>query len=102
LFGGEFQIQTGEIILELRYLPHLLITHPASNSVSVLNLSSKKVERVVHVPGEPQLVRPDDRIAYVSCDQKQVAAINISSGKIENLIEVGAGADGLAWIAANP
>jgi DNA-binding beta-propeller fold protein YncE len=64
-----------------------------------------KVERVIHVPADPQeiVVRPDDRIAYVSCDQsKQVVAINLSSGKIEKVIEVGAGADGLAWAAASP
>jgi YVTN family beta-propeller protein len=83
----------------------LLITQPATDSVLVLNLLSMKVERVIHVPADPQeiVVRPDDRIAYVSCDQsKQVVAINVSSGKIEKVIEVGAGADGLAWAAASP
>jgi YVTN family beta-propeller protein len=83
---------------------HLLITQPSSDSVSVLNLLSMKIEQVIHVPADPQeiLVRPDDRIAYVSCDQsRQVAAINLASGKIEQLIKVGAGADGLAWVAAN-
>jgi DNA-binding beta-propeller fold protein YncE len=81
----------------------LLITHPASDSVSILNLHSMKVEQVIHVPPDPQeiLVRPDDQIAYVSCDRsKQVAAINLSLGKVEKLIDAGAGADGLAWAAA--
>lgn len=82
----------------------LLITQPASDSVLILNLLSMKVEQVIHVPADPQeiVVRPGDRIAYVSCDKsKQVVAINLSSGTIEKVIEVGAGADGLAWVAAN-
>jgi YVTN family beta-propeller protein len=83
----------------------LLVTHPTSDSVSIVNLHSMKVEQVIHVPPDPQeiLVRPDDRIAYVSCDQsKQVAAIDLSSGKVQKLIDVGAGADGLGWAAARP
>ena len=62
----------------------LLITHPASDSVSILNLHSMKVEQVIQVPPDPQeiLIRPDDQIAYVSCDEsKQVAAIDLSSGR---------------------
>jgi len=61
-----------------------LITHPASDSVSILNLHSMKVEQVIQVPPDPQeiLIRPDDQIAYVSCDEsKQVAAIDLSSGR---------------------
>jgi YVTN family beta-propeller protein len=83
----------------------LLVTHPASDSVSIVDLPSMNVEQVIQVPPDPQeiLVRPDDRIAYVSCDQsKQVAAIDLSSGKVQKLINVGAGADGLGWAAASP
>ena len=83
----------------------LLITQPSVDSVSILNLRSMKIEQLIHVPADPQeiLVRPDDRIAYVSCDQsRQVAAIDLSSGKVDKLIDVGAGADGLAWVAASP
>jgi DNA-binding beta-propeller fold protein YncE len=49
----------------------LLVTHPSSDSVSILNLRSMKIERVIRVPAEPQeiFVRPDNRVAYVSCDQ---------------------------------
>jgi YVTN family beta-propeller protein len=78
----------------------LLIAQPASNTVSILDLQAMKVEQVIHVPAAPQeiLVRPDNQIAYVSCDQsKQVAAIDLSSGKVVKLIDVGAGADGLGW-----
>jgi YVTN family beta-propeller protein len=83
----------------------LLITQPASDSVLILNLLSMKVEQEIHVPADPPeiVVRPDNRIAYVSCDRsRQVAAIDLESGKVEKLINVGAGPDGLAWVAASP
>ena len=82
---------------------HLLIAHPSSDSVSVLNLQSMKVEYAIHVPASPQeiLIRPDDQVAYVSCDQsKQVAVIDLRSAGVTKLIDVGAGADGLAWAPA--
>jgi DNA-binding beta-propeller fold protein YncE len=59
-----------------------------------------KVERTLDVPPAPQeiLIRPDNQFAYVSCDRsKQVAVVNLSSWKVDKLIDVGAGADGLAW-----
>ncbi len=77
----------------------LLVTQLASHKVLVLNLQSMKIERTVDVPAIPQeiLVRPDDQIAYVSCDvSKQIAAVDLSSGVVK-LIDVGGGADGLAW-----
>jgi len=52
------------------------------------------------VPAAPQeiLVRPDNRVAYVSCDQsKQIVAIDLGLLKIDRTIRAGAGADGLAW-----
>jgi YVTN family beta-propeller protein len=81
----------------------LLITHPSSDSVSVLDLHSMKVDQVIHTPASPQeiLIRPDDQVAYISCDQsKQIAVVNLRSLQIERLIDVGAGADGLAWAPA--
>ena len=62
-----------------------------------------KIFKVIPMPASPQeiLVRPDDQAAYVSCDQsKQVAVIDLSSGKVVKLIAVGAGADGLGWAPA--
>ena len=48
-------------------------------------------------------MRPDGRIAYVSCDAShQVAVIDLKEWKVERLIEAGAAADGLAWAAAKP
>ena len=84
----------------------LLITHPGSDSLSFLDLHSMKVDQVMHVPASPQeiLIRPDNQVAFVSCDEsKQVAVINLRSRKLEKLIDVGTGADGLAWApAAHP
>jgi YVTN family beta-propeller protein len=81
----------------------LLIAHPSDNSVSVLDLQSLKVEHTIPVPSAPQeiLIRTDDQVAYVSCDQsKQVAVIDLGSARVAKLIDVGAGADGLAWAPA--
>jgi DNA-binding beta-propeller fold protein YncE len=61
-----------------------------------------KVSQLVDVPKSPQevLVRPDGKVAYVSCDaSQQVAAIELQTFKVEKLIAAGKGADGLAWAA---
>jgi YVTN family beta-propeller protein len=78
----------------------LLVTHPASSTVSIADLHSMKVVRTIHVPASPQeiLIRPDNRVAYVSCDEsKKVAVIDLSTEKLQKLIAAGSGADGLAW-----
>jgi DNA-binding beta-propeller fold protein YncE len=54
----------------------------------------------VAVAADPQeiLVRPDGRVAYVSCSMAgQVAAIDLTQWKVEKLIDAGKGADGLGW-----
>jgi DNA-binding beta-propeller fold protein YncE len=59
-----------------------------------------KVARTIDVPATPQfvLVRPDNQVAYVSCDvSHKVAVINLSEWKVDQLIDAGKGADGLAW-----
>lgn len=81
----------------------LLITQPASNKVAVLNMHTMKVEHQIDVPPAPQeiLLNPDGKVAYVSCDRsKQVAEIDLATWKVNRLINVGAGADGLAWAAS--
>lgn len=81
----------------------LLIALPASSKVAVLNLQSMKVEHEIDVPRAPQeiLLRPVGKVAYVSCDRsKQVAEIDLATWKVNRLINVGAGADGLAWAAS--
>jgi hypothetical protein len=55
--------------------------------------------RTIKVPSSPQevLIRPNGRVAYVSCsDSHQIAAIQINDWNVK-LVEAGRGADGLAW-----
>ena len=64
-----------------------------------IDLRTLEVSKVVDVPQSPQevLIRPDGRVAYVSCSQKrQVAAIDLKDWGVQ-LIEAGPDADGLAW-----
>jgi YVTN family beta-propeller protein len=73
------------------------------NKVGVVDLKSRQVAHTFDVPKAPQevLIRPDGAVAYVSCDaSKQIAAIDLKNWKVEKLIDAGAGADGLAWAAA--
>ena len=82
----------------------LLVAVPGANQVAVIDLRSMQVARAIDVPHAPQevLIRPDQRVAYVSCDSShQVAAIGIGSWKVEKLIEAGKGVDGLAWAASS-
>jgi hypothetical protein len=61
-----------------------------------------KVSRSIDVPAAPQevIIRPDGRLAYVSCDAShKIAAIRTADWTVEKLIDAGAGADGLAWAA---
>jgi hypothetical protein len=63
-----------------------------------------KMVRTVDVAKLPQeiLVRPDDRVAYVSClKSRKIAAINLKTWRVDKLIDVGPEADGLAWASAN-
>ncbi len=81
----------------------LLATVPSLNKIAVVDLTTMRVEHTVDVPSAPQeiLVRPDDKVAYVSCDHShQVAAIRISDWKVEKLIDSGKTTDGLAWAPA--
>ena len=53
------------------------------------------------VPAAPQevLIRPDGKIAYVSCNTSgKVAAIDLAQWKVQNLIAAGNFADGLAQL----
>jgi len=77
----------------------LLVAVPPANKVAVIDLKKLEVVRSIDVPAAPQevLVRPDDKIAYVSCDKShQVAALNLVDWSV-SLIDAGKGTDGLAW-----
>ncbi|HEV2492566.1 MAG TPA: hypothetical protein VG204_05790 [Terriglobia bacterium] len=80
----------------------LLVALIRINKVGVVDLKSLKLLRTIDVLPAPQevLVRPDDKVAYVSCDAShKIAVVNLSDWKVEKYIDVGKGADGLAWAA---
>jgi DNA-binding beta-propeller fold protein YncE len=77
----------------------LLVALPIAKAVAVIDLATLQVVKTISVPAQPQeiLIRPDGKVAYVSCDYShQVAAIDLATWGV-TLIEAGHGADGLAW-----
>ncbi len=76
----------------------LLVAMRPLNQVAVIDLRTLTVARTIDVPKTPTeiLVRPDGKVAYVSCGGK-VAAIRVGDWTVEGLIDAGQGADGLAW-----
>jgi DNA-binding beta-propeller fold protein YncE len=63
------------------------------------------VDRTIPVGADPVqiLVRPDGRVAYVSCSgEGKVAVLNLETWKVEKMIQTGPGADGLAWVGKTP
>jgi len=58
------------------------------------------VTHVVDVPTAPTeiLIRPDGKVAYVSCPGADaVAAVEVGTWKLIQTIAAGKAADGLAW-----
>jgi DNA-binding beta-propeller fold protein YncE len=79
---------------------YLLVAVPQTRQVAVVDLRKLEVVHTIDVPAAPQevLVRPDNKIAYVSCDAAhKIAAINIGDWTVDSLIDTGRGTDGLAW-----
>ncbi|MBV9084609.1 MAG: YncE family protein [Acidobacteriaceae bacterium] len=79
-----------------------VIAVPPAKKVAVIDLKTLQVAHTVDVPAAPQevLIRPDDSVAYVSCDKdNKIAAVSTSDWKVEKLIDAGKTADGLAWAA---
>ena len=94
---------------------------PPHGSVVVVDLQTLKVARTISVPGAAQeiLVSSDGKVAYVSSMETQVdaaaagtdravqkqvgqvAVIDLAEWKVRTLIDVGAGADGLAWASGS-
>jgi DNA-binding beta-propeller fold protein YncE len=69
-----------------------------------VDLKTMKMVRQVAVGKYPQevVVRPDGKVAYVSCmNEGKVAAVNLETWKTDQLITAGKGADGLAWAATD-
>jgi len=81
----------------------LLIALPLVHQLGVIDLKAMKVARTIDLPARPQevLVAPDQKEAYVSCDESaKVAVISLSDWKLTKLIDAGKGADGLAWASS--
>jgi DNA-binding beta-propeller fold protein YncE len=77
----------------------LLIAIPAKDAMAVVDLRSMRVARTVPVGANPQevLIRPDGKIAYVSCaGAGNVSAVDLTSWHVAS-IAAGKFADGLAW-----
>ncbi len=78
---------------------YLLVAVPGPKHVAVVDLHTLEVVRTIDVPGNPQevLMRPDGKVAYVSCNVSgKIAAIDLGDWKVQ-LIDAGHGADGLGW-----
>ena len=78
----------------------LVVCVPGAHKVAVVDLGTMQVAHTVDVPASPQeaLISPDGQTAYVSCDSShKIAAISTSDWTVKKLIDVGHGADGLAW-----
>jgi DNA-binding beta-propeller fold protein YncE len=76
----------------------LLVAMRPLNQVAVIDLQTMQVTRTMDVPKTPTeiLVRPDGKVAYVSCGGK-VGVIDLSTWTLESTFDAGQGADGLAW-----
>jgi DNA-binding beta-propeller fold protein YncE len=77
----------------------LLIALPKKDAMAVVDLHSMKVERTIPVAANPQevLIRPDGKVAYVSCaGAGKVSAVDLADWHVAS-IDAGKFADGLAW-----
>jgi DNA-binding beta-propeller fold protein YncE len=78
----------------------LLVTLPSLGALTVVDLKTLKPVRTIKIGERPQevLVRPDGKVAYVSCfGGHKVVALDLSRWQVTALIDVGQKADGMAW-----
>src|SRR5450432_3573350 len=77
----------------------LLAAVPSANQVAVVDFGSMQVSRKIAVEGSPQeiLIRPDGKVAYVSCAAGKVVAIDLGQWSVTSRIVAGKYPDGLAW-----
>jgi YVTN family beta-propeller protein len=78
----------------------LLMALPDENKVDVIDLKTMTVARTVAVGANPQevLVRPDGKVAYVSCmSGNKVAEIDLATWAVKRNIATGNATDGLSW-----
>jgi YVTN family beta-propeller protein len=80
-----------------------IIVNPLIDKVSFVSLETMKVEHTVSVDPRPQaVVAPAGMgMVYVSCTKTgKVDVISLSDFAVKKTINVGIGADGMAWISA--
>jgi DNA-binding beta-propeller fold protein YncE len=80
----------------------LLVPMMEVNKVAVIDLKTDAVVKNIDLAAgtHPQeaLVRPDGKVAYVSCDHSgQVAEIDVATWTVRRMIDTGKVSDGLAW-----
>jgi len=80
----------------------LLVPMMDVNKIAVIDLKTDAVVKNIDLAAgtHPQeaLVRPDGKVAYVSCDHSgQVAEIDVASWSVKRMIDTGKVSDGLAW-----
>jgi YVTN family beta-propeller protein len=81
----------------------LLITMPQAGQLALIDLEIGAVKKVIDIGPRPQevLIRPDGKLAYVSCfGSNFVAAVDLSSNTVVDRVETGAKADGMAWVSS--
>lgn len=76
----------------------LLATMRSTGSIAVIDVHTFSIVRTIPAGGVPTeiLMRPDGKVAYVSCGS-DVVAIDLARMEVTTHIKAGAGADGLAW-----
>jgi YVTN family beta-propeller protein len=78
----------------------LVVLFPSEPKALVVDLSSYKVVHEVDLPRAATEVLMDPRggMAYISCfSSGQVAVLNLTTWKVERMINLSPGVDGLAW-----
>ena len=87
---------------------YLLVTSAPfaqESKVAVVDLRTMKVVRAIDVPAAPMeiVVRPDGLVAYVSCiEGGKIAVLDLAAWRIEKLIDMEPGVDGMAWAGSRP
>ena len=80
----------------------LLVPMMAVNKIAVIDLKTfavaKNIDFAAGTHPQEALVRPDGKVAYVSCDHSgQVAEIDTATWTLRRMIDTGKVSDGLAW-----
>jgi YVTN family beta-propeller protein len=79
----------------------VLVSDPEGSQVLVIEAKTRKLRQRISTPAQPLGIQmtPDGKRAYVACSGAgQVAVIDLGRLAVEGTIEVGPGADGLAWV----